>query len=391
MESRVETALRMCYESQHVEGLEKVLAHARDSGWTTDPAYAPLIFGLGNKVAGDPPSDYNELFVQSLLGQVELDTAQAREIVERSRKAENRGAARQAIGRLQRDHADSVLLDLMYEQSRDFIRYVVSCFSFALEDYLAEFRAGECRVAAYLVPELLDCFPDVEEARLADLYDDAAEGTVKELLGFRLGVQPGAHIAYPPVNKFFMQLPNPRAALEVELHKAEDPDRAVREYAVAPFHLRCLMLGRYLLAAEMALLQKEDAFLTSRLGPVNTLYDACFEIPEPTLRGRGVEFANECDKCAAYGGCRLFICTCFEGDALDDEEEADAPSGWFTGACELCGDEIAQQYDAHRVPLSHGGWKGCFCSEECMQLDKPGAALLATIEANARSLLSDEQ
>ena len=393
MESKLETALNMCYESQHAEGLQRVLQHARDSGWADEATYAPLLHRLALARSGDPPGDYNELFLHTILGELEVEVDETRALVEASRAALNRGAARQAVGCMQKNLADSVLIPLLHEQSRDFVQYLVSCFQFKLEEYLAEFSEGEDRRAASLVPELLDCFPDYTEDQLLALYDEAADGTVKQLLAQRLGVLPGRRLPYPPVNKFFLQLPNPREALDTELHKADDPERAVREYSIAPFYARCLMLGRYLPVDSMKLLQREDAYLTSHLGPVNTLYDANFDIRTPTFRSvaLGVEFASECDKCAAYGGCRQFACTCFEVNALEeDDEDYDAPATWFTGECQLCKEEIPEQYAASRVPLSHGGWKGCFCSPECMALDNAGAALLELIEENTLHLLNQE-
>jgi len=387
---KVRTALTMCYEAQHQQGLEAVLKHTDDCGLSAAPEYAPLMLELAAERMGSAPCDYNELFCRSLLERAsDPGFSRARDMIEEARAAGNSGAARQVVGRLQRDRADSVLITLMDRQSREFVAFVVGCFPFRLEDYLAEFSAGESPTAAYLVPELLDCFPDALEDTLLELYEQAAEGTVKQLLAVRLGCAPGRRIKCPAVNKFFLSLPNPREALETSLRSTADPERAALEYRVAPYHLRCLMLGRYLPAADMALLQKEDAFLTSRLGPLNTLHDADFSLPEPSgSASAGVEFANECDKCAAYGGCRQFICTCFEADSQLDDEECEAPSSWFTGSCSLCGDEIPDQYSASRIPLSHGGWKGCFCSTDCMQLDKAGTALLELIETNTLSLLS---
>lgn len=390
MEHRITQALAMCYQSEHaVEGMDRVLAYAASQGWKEQEEYSPLMFSLAKERIGEAPSDRNEHFCRTLLDQVSvLSTEQARALIELARKAGNRGAARQVVGRLQRDRADSVVISLLNGESRDFIAFVVSCFSFSLETYLAEFSAGETPEAVYLVPELLECFPDESEEQLLEIYEQAAEGTVKQVLAQRLGCTPGRNIAYPPVNKFFLSLPNPHQAQDAVLHRT----KAAIEYSVAPYHLRCMLLGRYLPAKDMALVQSEDAFLTSRLGPVNTLYDAHFSIAEPKLRGRAprasVEFDKECDKCAAYGGCREFICTCFECDPLE-EEDVDAPATWFTGTCGRCEEEIPEQYSARRIPLEGGGWKGCFCSVECLQLSEPQARLLDLIDANTVALLQE--
>jgi hypothetical protein len=42
---------------------------------------------------------------------------------------------------------------------------------------------------------------------------------------------------------------------------------------------------------------------------------------------------------------------------------------WFTGVCETCDMGIQEYYFAVRVPVSEGGWAGCYCSLKCASSD----------------------
>jgi len=63
-------------------------------------------------------------------------------------------------------------------------------------------------------------------------------------------------------------------------------------------------------------------------------------------------------KCSKYGGCRMFLCTEYEDENY-----------WFTGSCDFCLLKIRKKEYAVRQPLALGGWRGCYCSFNCVILD----------------------
>jgi hypothetical protein len=83
------------------------------------------------------------------------------------------------------------------------------------------------------------------------------------------------------------------------------------------------------------------------------------------------------DPCACYGGCRVF--TCYENSIDltlgDDILDIRADLGllheinWFTGQCDKCPNKIKWKHYALRMPLETGGWRGCYCSFECIRDD----------------------
>jgi len=102
------------------------------------------------------------------------------------------------------------------------------------------------------------------------------------------------------------------------------------------------------------LLEKDEKLFTI-LGPSNSIY------------GMVMDPDNICCK---YGGCRMLTCIDFEnedefGEIVDEDPEAVIE--WFKGACEYCHKKIAKKIYALRRPLTFGGWKGTFCSFECLR------------------------
>ena len=73
------------------------------------------------------------------------------------------------------------------------------------------------------------------------------------------------------------------------------------------------------------------------------------------------------------GPCRMLQCECLGGDGVDDPEpyQNDGNITWFHGKCDSCGKFIMDISHALRFPNHHGGWKGCYCSFECMKKDPP--------------------
>lgn len=66
------------------------------------------------------------------------------------------------------------------------------------------------------------------------------------------------------------------------------------------------------------------------------------------------------------GPCRMLECLCRE---LDDENDFTyALNEWFTGICNnyQCSKKIRDRSHCVRIPVQNGGWKGCFCSFDCL-------------------------
>ena len=81
-------------------------------------------------------------------------------------------------------------------------------------------------------------------------------------------------------------------------------------------------------------------------------------------------------ECSKYGGCRLFLCKEFEsininGDDIDvmAMEEQVIVNDWYRKSCDKCLKRISKRHHGIRQPLCHGGWRGCYCSFECMEVD----------------------
>ena len=108
-------------------------------------------------------------------------------------------------------------------------------------------------------------------------------------------------------------------------------------------------------------------------GPVNTLY---------TVDSEDHDGSSPCGK---FGGCRMFLCTEFEDMDADGTEvdifaveEHVADLDWWRESCDVCHKRISSKYAALRLPLVGGGWRGCYCSEECLKsIIPPNATALA--------------
>jgi hypothetical protein len=108
----------------------------------------------------------------------------------------------------------------------------------------------------------------------------------------------------------------------------------------------------------MDLLNKNDELLQV-LGPANPLV--------------GGDFTQLEHVCFKYGGCRMLFCNCFEGDIVNPQDDDSQPyypniPQWFTGKCKQCNRKIHKRCYAVRRPLPQGGWRGTYCSWNCLHL-----------------------
>jgi hypothetical protein len=101
-----------------------------------------------------------------------------------------------------------------------------------------------------------------------------------------------------------------------------------------------------------------------------------FHLFGPSFASSGTDFSLN-TPCTQWGGCRMFLCVCHERsdddgeyvDVMDENDNNDSwEVEWFRGACDNCHRRIERKHYAVRIPVSVGGWKGCFCSWDCVKL-----------------------
>mgnify|MGYP000287595293 CR=1 FL=1 len=71
---------------------------------------------------------------------------------------------------------------------------------------------------------------------------------------------------------------------------------------------------------------------------------------------------DECDG-PKLDGCRMLTCMCHLSEFWKDGDD------WFKGYCQICNNMIRNKAWALRYPEEEGGWRGVFCSPECLRLD----------------------
>lgn len=138
----------------------------------------------------------------------------------------------------------------------------------------------------------------------------------------------------------------------------------------------------------------DDTVIFREFGPVNSLYSVTDIIPDSN------------HVCTKFGGCRMLTCTEFENMYIDGEEidimaideyndnieysslvfnsgDTNTPIieniqvttvgsssieyEWFRGSCDVCLKRILHKHHAIRQPLRCGGWRGCYCSFDCLK------------------------
>lgn len=155
---------------------------------------------------------------------------------------------------------------------------------------------------------------------------------------------------------------NGRSQEEIEAAQAELRKRLV---AATPEDKMSMIKEGLENKSKLSLAEDEDLFVI--LGPANSIVDA--------------DLVSDNGLCYKYGGCRMLSCLEFE-DFMDPSDniiyplDEYKPTDWFTGSCGVCHLKIRRPAHAIRLPLEHGGWIGCYCSEKCLRQRLPKDNLL---------------
>jgi len=102
------------------------------------------------------------------------------------------------------------------------------------------------------------------------------------------------------------------------------------------------------------------------------IFGACLPTPGKILT------RTSYDPCRMRGGCRMLTCWEHENiNPITGDDIVENPIGqrllhtieWFTGECQNtdCKNVIDYKHFAIRIPMVTGGWKGCYCSFNCIK------------------------
>ena len=136
-------------------------------------------------------------------------------------------------------------------------------------------------------------------------------------------------------------------------------DTLISQYGIATTNEKLQMTN-------ITTIEYDDTGNFREYGPVNTQYFISSDYKENILS----------HKCEKFGGCRMFLCSEFEdtysnGNSVDIMTDDTIELDWFRGSCDLCESHIPKRHYAIRLPLPHGGWKGCYCNIECLSNSIP--------------------
>jgi len=141
-------------------------------------------------------------------------------------------------------------------------------------------------------------------------------------------------------------------------------DISIKEMLISQYAISTVFEKIQMLEPIVKLDKFDDSSIFREFGPVNTIYTLC------------PQHLDQDHICVKYGGCRMLLCREFEemnydGEPIDIMSNDDCYDtiDWFRGKCDICLNKIAKRHLSIRQPLYHGGWKGCYCSFECMITD----------------------
>lgn len=128
----------------------------------------------------------------------------------------------------------------------------------------------------------------------------------------------------------------------------------INQYAISTISEKIKMLKDFIPLSEF-----DCSSYFREFGPVNTMH---------SIKSEDHDITHPCGK---FGGCRMFTCTEFEDDDGNLDimaiEEHTMFIDWWRKYCDQCHHRILKKHYSVRLPLLGGGWKGCFCSFDCMK------------------------
>jgi len=290
--------------------------------------------------------------------------------------------------------------------SRELLLFVFECHpqKTALDYFVDLINMGDDNIALKVAGILNGIFPNMTKANWSLLYkltDNVEEEEYENQLlraFFNTKVielskhkeKPSWVRTLPPctITTFPVKIPSVRKAVELIFNDFKKATQAVTndEEEVDDNELKENLISQYSISISLEKINMlkslthitlfDDRPLFNEYGPVNTIYTVITKDHEHI--------------CSKYGGCRMFLCTEFEqlnsnGYEIDcmAVEEQYIVSDWFRGSCDECMHKIEHKHHAIRLPLRHGGWKGCYCSIECMKpyiTDKITAVMVGRIK-----------
>lgn len=235
-------------------------------------------------------------------------------------------------------------------------------------DYYLDLINSQNEDLALKVCEKLDNYIKLSNADikklLSFLVDDENNTKIKEHLNKKTivpyWIKNKKRKDFKPVPK----IPSIKEALDLFMKDIENPDENIintlkQQYALSTITDKILMVSHHI-----KLDLYDDSEIFHRYGPVNTR-----EIDDYD----DIDYDN--DVCLKFGGCRMFTCCEFESNKFKNEyddnydDDNDYFIDWYTEECEVCEKKIIKRHYALRLPLEDGGWKGCYCSFECLRLN----------------------
>lgn len=248
--------------------------------------------------------------------------------------------------------------------TREIIAFIISCFpeKILIEYFIDLINFRDDDLCGIVVPKLpIENFPSKRWKMLSDVVEeDDDHEFLKEFFREKLAnnkpwwVKKLSKKDWDPVPN---ELPTVCAAIKLLTTDVEkltleedDQDKLISQYAISTIIEKIQMLCNL---KEIPIYN--DIPIFREFGPVNQIYSTT-----------ALESSERI--CNLNGGCRMFLCCEFE----ESEEEDDCvTSDWFTGKCEVCDECVENKYYSLRMPLIHGGWKGCYCSFKCLAEDIP--------------------
>lgn len=288
---------------------------------------------------------------------------------------------------------DTNLIQLfgLQKATREIVTFVISCFpeKILLEYFVDLINFRDDNLCKIVVPKLpVENFSSKKWKILSDVVEeDDDHEFLKEYFKEKMAnnkpwwVKKFSKRDWNPIPS---ELPTVHEAIQLLTEDVEklaleerDQDKLISQYAISTVIEKIQMLSH---CKEIPMYN--DIPIFREFGPVNQMYSTT-----------SIESSERI--CNLHGGCRMFLCCEFE----ETDEEDDEISDWFTGRCQVCEECVENKYYCLRMPLLHGGWKGCYCSFACLVEDIPDELTsllvgrmkeqLETIGIRDRKMISD--